>query len=196
MAFKLKDLMVDVLPGTGTAAGQNPPAQCPQPSVPHCPLPSVVQHCPLPSIVHCAVSVAAAGCFAPSVQQPLCPFPSVQPCQFPSVNQMVAAQCPFPSVPTQCQSPSVNQMVAAQCPFPSVNNPGTGAPDASQLSDLATLRQQLQQALAQVDQHEQALHAAAKPQTVEEAATLEQQMKDALAELQAHKADLEKKQQT
>ncbi len=202
MAFKLKDLMVDLLPGTG-AAGQQPPAGCPQASAAHCPLPSVTQHCPMPSVVHCGVSVMQA-CVAPSVAAPLCPFPSVNTqCPFPSIKQDAAA-CPAPSVINPnalaqaggCPSPSIppqNAMAQLACPFPSLTNTGPGQASAQQLSDLATLKEQLRQQLALVEQHEQAVHAAAKPQTVEEAEALHQKMQDATAELQAHIDDLKKK---
>jgi hypothetical protein len=189
MAFKLKDLMVDLLPGAGAAAGPNPPGQCPSPSVVHCAVPSVTQHCPVPSIVHCGVSVVLA-CAAPSVVQPLCPFPSV------------GTQCPSPSVhpaAMACPSPSVanpNAMAQVACPFPSLTNTGGAQPNAAQLADLATLKQQLQQQLAQVEQHEQAVHAAAKPQTLQEAEDLHQKMQEAMTELQAHIDDMKKQQQS
>jgi hypothetical protein len=200
MAFKLKDLMVDLLPGTG-AAGQQPPAGCPPGSIGHCPLPSVTQHCPLPSVVHCGVS--AQFCAAPSLAAPLCPFPSVNTqCPFPSIKQDAAA-CPSPSVLSPnalapaggCPSPSIkNQDAMAQlaCPFPSLTNTGPGPVNAQQLTDLATLKEQLRQQLALVEQHEQAVHAAAKPQTVEDAQSLLQKMQEATVELQAHIDELKK----
>lgn len=190
MAFKLKDLMVDVLPGAG-AAGQNQPAQCPSPSIPQCPMPSVTQHCPVPSIVHCQAPSGYVGCAAHSVAHPLCPFPSVQTqCPFPSLNQAMA--CPSPSI----TNANANAMAPLACPFPSLTNTDAGQVNASQLSDLATLKQQLQQQLDQVTQHEAAVHAAAKPQTVAEAEDLHQKMQDAMGELQAHIDDLKKKQTT
>lgn len=196
MAFKLKDLMVDLLPGAG-AAGQNP-AQCPAPSAVHCPLFSI--HCPMPSM-HCptpsvlppctAFTVAQQACVSPSVAQPLCPFPSVgTQCPFPSLQQ--AAACISPSV-NPCNSPSMNAPAAlaqVACPFPSLTNPG--GTDAAQLTGLATLKEQLRAQLAQVEQHEQAVHAAAKPQTVDEAQSLLQKLEEAMAELKAHIDELKK----
>jgi len=135
MAFKLKDLMVDLLPAGG-AAGQNPPAQCPQLSAAHCPLPSVAHHCPTPSM----------------------------------------------------NAPEALAQVA--CPFPSLTNP-TGV-DAAQLNNLATLKEQLRAQLTQVEAHEQVVHAAAKPQTVDEAQSLLQKLEDAMAELKTHIEDLKK----
>jgi hypothetical protein len=194
MAFKLKDLMVDLLPGAG-AAGQNPPG-CPQASAVHCPLPSVTQHCPMPSIVHCPAVSAAQACVSPSMVQPLCPFPSIgTQCISPSFQQAMAAAC-LPPSNDPCPWPSIlapNAMAQIACPFPSLTNPGAGTVDATQLTNLATLKQQLQQHLAQVEQHEQAVHAAAKPQTVEEAESLFQKMQEAMTELQAHIDELKKK---
>lgn len=167
MAFKLKDLMIDVLPGSPGAQAANPPAQCPIPSGGTQPL------------------VAGAMCPIPSAQNTLCPFPSV----------MAQGICPMFSA----TSPG---MIQAQgiCPMFSAVQPTTAAcgavaaqsPDVAHMTNLATLKQQLQQALDQVNQHEETVHAAAKPQTVEEAEALEKQMQEALAELQAHKATLKK----
>jgi hypothetical protein len=189
MAFKLKDLMVDVLPGAGGAAGQNQQAQCPTPSIPQpCPIPSLTQHCPVPSIVHCPAPSGFVGCVSPSVPQPLCPFPSLHTqCPFPSINQAAMA-CPAPSIT------HANGLAAFNCPFPSLTNTGGGAVNATQLSDLAILKQQLQQHLAQVEQQEQAAHAAAKPQTLEQAQDLHSKMQDAMGELQAHIDELKKNQ--
>lgn len=194
MAFKLKDLMVDLLPGAG-AAGQNP-AQCPAPSAVHCPLlsihcPTPSMHCPTPSIIPpcTAFTVAQQACASPSVAQPLCPFPSVgTQCNLPSMNALAAPACLPPSV-NPCNLPSMNALAAA-CTFPSLTNP-TGT-DAAQLTSLATLKEQLRVQLAQVEQHEQAVHAAAKPQTVDEAQSLLQKLEEAMAELKAHIDELKK----
>jgi hypothetical protein len=159
MAFKLKDLMVDLLPGGG--AGQNP-AQCPKPSAVQCPLHSI--HCPMPSM-HCPTPSVIPPCTAFTVAQQACVSPS-----------LVQPLCPLPSVPTQ---------------FPSLTNP-TGV-DATQLNSLATLKEQLRAQLAQVEQHEQVVHAAAKPQTVDEAQDLLQKLEGAMTELKAHIDELKKK---
>jgi hypothetical protein len=55
---------------------------------------------------------------------------------------------------------------------------------------LAELRQQLQQALAEIDLRERALAEAMKPQTLAEVEELERKLTDALEDLQARKAEL------
>jgi len=168
MAFKLKDLMIHVLPGAQGEKAANLAAPAAQ-----CPLPSGTQ---------------------PFVAAVVCPLPS-QPtvCPWPSAHQVMAqAICPIISAQNQ-------PVIFAQldCPMFSAGSPsftcvGAAAlsPDTSHIANLAALKQQLQQALDQVTQQEAAAHAAAKPQTVEEAEALEKQLQDALAELQAHKQSL------
>jgi hypothetical protein len=194
MAFKLKDLMVDLLPGAG-AAGQSPPTHCPLPSLFTCATLSAPTHCVTPS-VQCPPPTVFHVCASPSVVQPLCPFPSVgTQCNLPSMNAPVAlaaAACVSPSV-NPCNLPSMNAPVAlaAACTFPSVTNP-PGTVDAAQLNNLATLKEQLRAQLAQVEAHEQVVHAAAKPQTVDEAQSLLQKLEEAMAELKAHIDELKK----
>ncbi len=181
MAFKLKDLMIDVLPGAKAA---------PQ-------LAGPVTQCPVPSG---NVQVAAAMvCPLPSVHTTYCPFPSAHPhCLAPSV--LAQGACPMISA-TQ---PGAAMLQAQACPMISgmtqsitcADVPAGQQTDATQLANLATLKQQLQQHLDLVTQHEAAVHAAAKPQTVEEAQDLHQKMTDAMGELQAHIDDLKKKQTT
>jgi len=77
-----------------------------------------------------------------------------------------------------------------------VRSPGDGlaeaAPAQSAAQDLAALKQQLQQALAQVEEQERALTESYRPQTLAEAEELEARLREALAELQQHKEDLKK----
>jgi hypothetical protein len=166
MAFKLKDLMIHVLPSAqaGQAANAAPPAQCPNPSGQ--PFAAAVV-CPIPSHPVCPVP-SGPGIMA----QGLCPMISATQ---PGVYAQVA--CPMFSAAPQ----SFTCADAAQ------------TPDPTYLTNLATLKQQLQQALDQVAQQEAVAHAAAKPQTVAEAEALEKQLQDALAELQAHKQNLTQK---
>ncbi len=161
MAFKLKDLMIDVLPGAQGAQAVNPAAQCPIPS----------------AVTHLAAGIV---CPIPSAHTTLCPYPSAHyPCPIPSAQIVAQGICPMFSA----VQPSLTCAAALAQPT-----------DGTHMANLAILKQQLQQALDQVNQHEAAVHAAAKPQTVEEAEALETQLQGALAELQAHKADLQKKQ--
>ncbi|SRR6266545_2048873 len=77
--------------------------------------------------------------------------------------------------------------VVAEC----ARTVGLAAPGGAQ--DLATLKQQLQHALAQVEEQERAQTASHLPQTLEEAEDLETRLRGALEELQQHKNSLKKK---
>ena len=66
------------------------------------------------------------------------------------------------------------------------------APAQPAAQDLATLKQQLQQALAQVEEQERALTESYRPRTLAEAEELEARLREALAELLQHKEDLKK----
>jgi hypothetical protein len=56
---------------------------------------------------------------------------------------------------------------------------------------LAVLKQQLQQALAEIDLRERVLAEAMQPQTLAEVEELERKLTDALQDLQTRKAELE-----
>jgi len=65
--------------------------------------------------------------------------------------------------------------------------------EAGGAQNLAALKQQLQHALAQVEEQERAQAGSHMPQTLEEAEDLEARLRGALEELQQHKNDLKKK---
>jgi len=167
MAFKLKDLMIDVLPGSPGAQAANPLAQC-----------------PIPSGGTQQQLAAGVMCPIPSAQNTVCPFPSL----------MAQGICPmFSATQTgmvQVQAQSICPMFSATSPTATCAVAAGQSPDVAQMTNLATLKQQLQQALDHVNRHQETVHAAAKPRTVAEAEALEKQMQEALAELQAHKAKL------
>jgi len=71
-------------------------------------------------------------------------------------------------------------------------HPPEEEPQAS-LEALSTLRQQLQQQLAAVEQQEQAINAALKPQTVSQVDQLMQKLQEAMDELKTQRAELAKK---
>ena len=71
-------------------------------------------------------------------------------------------------------------------------HPPEEEPQAS-LEALSTLRQQLQQQLAAVEQQEQAINAALKPQTVTQVDQLMQKLQEAMDELKTQRAELAKK---
>lgn len=62
-----------------------------------------------------------------------------------------------------------------------------------QPEDLSVLKEQLKQALVNIERQERALEEADRPQTVEEAEALEEKLKEAIKELQVRKEELKKR---
>lgn len=175
MAFKLKDLMISLLPGPGAA--------CPTASAPDaqlCPTASAGRFCP-------AASVQVVFC--PTVSAPVFLLPAT-PAQFcPTASAGLQLQfCPTASAGRFC--PTASAEAAAEPACPTASAPMESAAGAE---GLAALKQQLQQALAQVEEQERALAASQLPQTLAEAEDLEARLRGALEELQQHKEALKKK---
>lgn len=178
MAFRFKDLMVDVLSGGGGA-------------------------CPTLS-----VGPADAQCPTLSVDpaRAQCPTLSVDPAQITCPTLSVPAQaagggtqiyCPTLTIPTPafamltCPTLTVSPAILATtaiCGTLTIPAARTGA------EDLAALKQQLRQALEQVEARERAAAEAQPglPKTVEEADDLERRLHEAIEELQEHRKTLQK----
>jgi hypothetical protein len=191
MAFKFKDLMVNVLPAQADKVAG---AACPTLSAGGGP--AAAAACPTLSAPGQAAPEAAAGT-APQGAQPVhCPTLSAL------TTFTTAWICPTLSMTVTwaagiCPTLSATAGYAALCPTLSATVTGTLQAQSPEM--LAALRQQLQQALAQLDQP-QAAHAAMAaanvadtglPQTVEEAEDLERRLRGALDELQQHKKALQ-----
>jgi hypothetical protein len=73
-----------------------------------------------------------------------------------------------------------------------IYSPGCEIPDPGPI-DLASLKEQLQQTLTQIEEQERLDAQALSPQTVDEAEQLEKKMTEALAEIKRVKEDLRKK---
>lgn len=130
--------------------------------------------CPTGSVI-CALPSQCQQFTCPPLS--FCGFCSFQPtCQFCSFQ----ISCPTGTIVT-CPTGSI------VCPGGSVfQGPGDEV-------TLPALREQLQQALAQVDAQEEALAEQSKPQTIEEVEEIEERMKNALQELKEIKKDIERK---
>ena len=63
---------------------------------------------------------------------------------------------------------------------------------ATSVTDLAVLKEQLKQQLAEVEKQETAAEASLQPQTVEEVDALAEKLREALEELKARRAELSK----
>ncbi len=189
MAFKLKDLMISLLPQAGRVCPTASAPACPTASAPDafaCPTATAfdARLCPTASAGLC-VAASAPVVFCPTVSAPVLVMPGT-PRFCPTASAFDPRFCPTASAGLACPTASAPEAAAA-CPTASAP-----APEAMSLDGLATLKQQLQQALAQVEEQERALAASHLPQTLEEADELEARLHEALAELRQHKEDLKK----
>jgi hypothetical protein len=171
MAFKLKDLIISLLPKGAERA---------------CPTASAIdpRFCPTASAAFCPT--ASAG----RIQVVFCPTPSAPVLVMPATPfcpTASAAFCPTASAARDCPTASA-QMAAEACPGASAPGESVEGPEG-----LAALKQQLQQALAEVEEQEKALAEPQLPQTVAETEELEAKLREALEELRQHKESLKKK---
>jgi hypothetical protein len=165
MAFKLKDLMISLLPPGGERA-------CPTASAPD------ARFCPTASADLCPT--ASAGrmqvVFCPTASAPFLVMPAT-PFQF----------CPTASAGLQFCPTASAEMGAEACPTASAPTESVAGAEG-----LSALKQQLQQALAQVEEQEKAMADPGLPRTVAEAEELEAKLRGALEELRQHKEKLKK----
>ena len=87
--------------------------------------------------------------------------------------------------PCPCASRICSNISPVYSPWCQVEDPGP--------IDLASLKEQLQQTLTQIEEQERLDAQALSPQTVDEAEQLEKKLNDALGELKTIKEDLRKK---
>lgn len=203
MAFKLKDLIINLLPQPG-GAGACPTASAPTPAqAQFCPTASAIEprFCPTASAIDPRFCPTASAIDPRALPVVYCPGHSAPVLLVPAGNF-----CPTASATGFC--PTASAFIAGACPTASAPTIGAAAegvqgagfcPTASagmesrgSLEGLSALKQQLQDALAQVEEQERTLAAAQLPQTLAEAEDLETKLREALEELQQHKRGLEK----
>jgi hypothetical protein len=173
MAFKIKDLMINIASTAGdidckgksgcTATGPHPtPTVCGMVSVCHA------------STVCDAISVCRASTYTPTYT----------PCDFVSVCRA--------STRTICDANSACR--ASTIPTPAIPCTAStrGTEGEELLAELMALKSDLKEALATVDKRIEELEETMKPNTVAEIDELQTKLKEALAELDQRKKDLEK----
>ncbi len=169
MAFKLKDLMINLIP-PGVGKGKE---GCLEASAPG-------QFCGTASAGAGFCGTASAGaagfCGTASAGAGFCGTASAG-AGFCGTASAGAAFCGTASAGVQ---------------FCGTASAGAAADPRAALEGLVLLKQQLLQALAQVEEQENALEAACRPQSLEEAEELERHLRDALEELEQHKRELRK----
>jgi len=198
MAFKIKDLMIHVLDPKAAQAGlcRIPSVQCTAPNSlctaihsicwPRTICPPITICETLPTVVCQHVySVICPGGTACGVNS--CPPASI--CINPS-HCGVVGSC---GLHTPCPGGSCAP-IRSICTFgtqPTIFDP-TIYENPDPTAGLATLKEQLKQAMANVETQEAALNDSLLPQTVAEAEDLETRLQGALDALKARKADLQK----
>lgn len=163
MAFKVKDLLISVLPSEGEAEqGQ---ADCP------------------------TCGMCSAG--VTFVPHPFCDMGSV-PTRHPTTLLELlwcrahgATECYLATTLTNLWS-----LLCAPCAVLVSIDPTVAGVNAT--AQLATLKAHLRQALAEIEQREKAAEQAAQPQTPEQIDELQQKMREAMAELDRRRKDLQK----
>lgn len=210
MPFKIKDLMIHVLDPKAPA-----PRPCPGPSI--CTIPSLcrpLSHClpitfceTLPTHICTAIY---SLCGLPSHCGPtFCAIPTQ--CAGGTICPVAVSQCGAivshcGGTPTFCAIPSNCGIVLSQCgaatpcgALPSLCGPCSAGTvfdptivEGDPAAGLAALKEQLKQAVTNVETQEAALNESLLPQTVAEAEDLEKRLTAALEEVKARKAQLQK----
>jgi hypothetical protein len=180
MAFRFKDLMVDVLAGGGgcpTLSVEPAQGQCPTLSVDPlqgtpCPTLSVdpLQGTPCPTL-------SVGPQFAGGGTTGICPTLSVTPT--PGYALLATPTLTATTLTTLTTTPFICEL--------------TLLPARTGAENLAFLKQQLRQTLEQIEAQERAAREPVLPRTLEEADELERRIQGALKELQDHKKTLQKK---
>ena len=142
--------------------------------------------CPNPSVCN-------ASCEAPTFCQTMSPcfLGTIQFCGRGPTICLFPSQCDFLSacgVVTAC-----DRVIGSLCAVCSVTWDPTIVEQGDPAVGLAALKDQLKQAISQVETHQAALSESLLPQTVAEAEDLEKRLQGALVELKAHKAELQKR---
>lgn len=176
--FRFKNLAVSVLPSDRAAAVLGRLKLC----VFHSTICLGISRCQFHTICYWPTLVTCWGwnspCWAYTPQA--CPGGSIEPCQNPSIR------CPGGSI--VCPGGSI------ACPGGSVYDPGKVELDpVVYVQQVAELKADLRQALAEVEEHEKSLGDVLKPGSLAEAEDVERELKDALKEIDAAKGQLRRK---
>lgn len=126
-------------------------------------------------------------------------FEQAQYCRWPSLGcQWIFSRCPWYTchwlTPRGCW-PFITDYCGPLTPDPcGPISPVVGDPgDVIQPQDLTALKQQLRQALENIEQQERIMEEQAQPQTMEEIDQLENRLNQALEELQARREELKRR---
>lgn len=168
MAFKIKDLMIHVVD----------PKQAQQAATRLCPI--VISACQAPTFCHIPSACHLHTLHCTAIYSFCGTIPTV--CHFPT-------QC---GVLSGCGAVSPCGGLQSLCGPCSATFDPTIVEQGDPTVALATLKDQLKQAIGQVETQQAALSESLLPQTVAEAEDLEKRLQGALDELKARKADLQK----
>ncbi|HEX3129195.1 MAG TPA: hypothetical protein VH394_17810 [Thermoanaerobaculia bacterium] len=172
MAFKFKDLMINVTSGGGGG------------DTPICTYDTVD---PKPAGAAARGITCTYDTMDPAGQAKTCTYDTVTGQAAPDmvgIRGRYTGICTYDTVRPDAFAATVTTVTTVTTLLAAVGGGGSAS--------LAQLKSQLQQALADVEQRERAQEAAGLPQTVEEADDLERRMEGALQELREHRKSLEK----
>ena len=173
MAFKVKDLMINIAPGEDTGPGQWTHNMCPPP----------------------------CGCTVPHSCRPtlLCEWSDTNH-RHPTNLYRWQQFNPYCGETYFCEwstTPlTITHLTPTLCPGATVAGPvgvPPGGDPAMAAEQLAMLKMQLKQALAEIESQEKTLNESLEPKTVAEVEILQGKLKDALVWLEARKKALQKK---
>ena len=179
MAFKVKDLMINVLPAAGEAL---PCVQgtvvCVQILCTHV---SVCGACTNRSVCTYCTVVMSCGCSIVS-----CRFVS---CGCTHCTVILSCGCSIGSCGCSAVSPCTPLASLITAPGPGVPGP---SPESS-FETLTALKAQLKQQLAEIESQQKAVEESLRPQTVAEVDELQSKLEAAIEELKARRTELTKK---
>ena len=203
MAFKVKDLMINVLPcGVGcslscdghptcvgcSAVGAVPALLCTAACSGACshPCTAVCTHACTAACTQACTFACTGACTQACTQA--CTYACTHPC-----TNACTGLCTFEC--TQCTCTFCSQGCTActgiTChPISILPQAGVGAPESS-LAALSALKEQLKQQLAAVEKQEKATEESLRPQTVAEVDDLLKKLGEAVEELKSRRAELE-----
>ena len=173
MAFKVKDLLINVLPSDEDLPG------------------GILSRFPC----NCGCTYGyTVGC-GPTWRGMICPDEGSVTGH--PTRVLVMAACPPGSIlcvdpKTQTNPPTGLLLSPLCCPMTTAAGPAGGDPAAA-AQQLAALKSQLRDAIAEIEKREKVVNELAQPQTAAEIEDLQSKLKEALDELERRKLELKKK---
>ena len=201
-SFRVKDLMINVMACQGCTLSCNAHPTCVGCTVP---VATCHIHCTQPCTFACTHACTAACTFACTQACThacthactfSCTFACTAACTFACTVHCTAACTQFCTLPHTCPCTEVTCVGCTHQPV--TCHPVSILPQAEGeqgLMNLAALKEQLKQQLAEVEKQEEAISESLQPQTVSQVDQLMQKLQDAMEELKSKRTVLAQKEQ-